>query len=230
MSAGRVLFVGCGPGAADLLTLRAVRALEVADVVVWSGSLIAREAIAGPMRDGSEIVEWPPATQRDIEAIYDRARDEDLIVVRLKGGDPTLFGALGTDLAAVRERGLECEIVPGVSAAGASAAALRCEIATFEAPLLLTTASALSEGPRPGAVAVHGAGRDPQALQEALLRCGLPDSAACAVAIEVSRPAEMLLSCTLEELAETLDDAGRGLLTLVVAKPPGGLCEAQRTA
>ena len=221
MSTGRVLFVGCGPGAADLLTLRAVRALELADVIIWSPSLIAREAVAAHARPDSEIVEWPPATQRDIEAVYDRARAADLVVVRLKGGDPMLFGAMAADLAAVRDRGLACEIVPGVSAVGASAAALGREIATTDVPLLLVASSALCDRSDPCAVAAYGASRDPHALQEALLRRGLPRGTACAVAVEVSRPGETLLSCTLDELGETIEDMALGLLSLVVAIPSG---------
>ncbi|HEV2787707.1 MAG TPA: SAM-dependent methyltransferase, partial [Solirubrobacteraceae bacterium] len=71
MSGGRVLFVGCGPGAPDLLTVRAIRALETADIVIWSPSLLDRQALAGHTRPEAQIVEWPPATQRDVEAAFD---------------------------------------------------------------------------------------------------------------------------------------------------------------
>lgn len=80
MSTGRVLFVGCVPGAADLLTVRAVRALATADVVVWNASLLDRQSLAGHVRADAEIVEWPPATQRDVESTFDRARAEGLLV------------------------------------------------------------------------------------------------------------------------------------------------------
>ena len=218
MSRGRVLFVGCGPGAADLLTLRAVRALEAADVVVWSASLLGRDALAAHVTDGVEIVEWPPATLRDVLAVYDRALPDGLLVVRLKGGDPALFGALDPELGAVRERGLEWEIVPGVSALGASGAALGRELATPNSPLLLTDATALADAaPAACAVAVHGSGRDAAALQQALLARGLAPHASCAVAVEVSRRDEAVVACTLDELAETVEDIGRGVLTLVLA-------------
>jgi precorrin-4/cobalt-precorrin-4 C11-methyltransferase len=227
VSAGRVLFVGCGPGAADLLTLRAVRALQVADVVVWSSSLIERAAIADHTRSGCEIVEWPPATQHDIDAVYDRALADDLVVVRLKGGDPMLFGAMEPELSAVRERGLGCEVVPGISAAGAGAAALLAEIATPAAPLLLADAAALPHAVDPGsALAVHNAGRDAHALQRDLLALGLVETTPCDVAIEVSRRGEMLIPCALHELAETLEDMGRGVLTLVLVKPSTNVQES----
>lgn len=226
MSAGRVLFVGCGPGAADLLTLRAVHALQAADVVIWNASLLEREVVCGHMRPDAELVSWPPATRRDIDAVYDRALADDLVVVRLKGGDPTLFGGMESELASIRERGLACQVVPGVSAVGAAAAALRREVATPTSPLLLADAAALAgAGDRRRAVAVHGAGRDPRALQRDLLALGLPAQTRCDVAIEVSRRDEMLLSCPLGELAETVGDMALGLLTLVLALPPGSTLE-----
>lgn len=220
MSGGRVLFVGCGPGAPDLLTLRAVDALAAADVIIWSASLIERRTVVAHARADAELVEWPPATQREIDAFYGRALAEGLVVVRLKGGDPMLFGAIEQELSAVRERGLDWEVVPGVSAVGASAAVLGWEIATPAAPLLLADAGALADASSAGStVAVHGASRAPRALQRDLLERGLPRSTSCAIAIEVSRRDELLVPCILDELAETLEDLGLGLLTLVLAAP-----------
>ena len=217
---GRVLFVGCGPGAADLLTLRAARALAEADVVVWSPSLLDRDALAAHARPDATIVRWPPATQREVLAAFDRAVADGLLVVRLKGGDPTLFGALEPELSAAHERGLATEIVPGVSALAASAATLGREVATAAAPLLLADAAVLSATPTvTGGVAVYGAGREPRALQRALLERGLAGSTPCTVAVEVSRRDETLVPCMLAELAETLDDVGRRALTLVLAQP-----------
>jgi precorrin-4/cobalt-precorrin-4 C11-methyltransferase len=221
LSAGRVLFVGCGPGAADLLTLRAVRAIESADAVIWNAAILDRDAIGALLHPAAELVAWPPATEQDIRAVYDRALAEELLVVRLKGGDPTLFGALEPELSAVRERGLPCEIVPGVSALGASTAALQREVATAGAPLLLVDARAVAASAAGRqAFAVHGASRDAVALQRDLLALGVPATAPCEVAIEVSRPGEMLVSCPLADLAETICDMGLGLLTLVLVDAP----------
>jgi precorrin-4/cobalt-precorrin-4 C11-methyltransferase len=222
LSAGRVLFVGCGPGAPDLLTVRAVRAIEEADIVIWNRGLLAAEALAAHVRPDAEIVEWPPATQRDVEAAYDRALAEDLVVVRLKGGDPTLFGALQPELSGVHARGLGCEIVPGISAVSAAGAALGCGLPSSAGALLIVGAHTLTseddEAPRS---AVYGNPRDPLALQRALLGRGLTEQTPCTVAVELSRRDEMLVSCTLAELAETLEDIGRGVLMLVVADAPG---------
>lgn len=218
MSAGSVRFVGCGPGAADLLTMRAVRALATADIVIWNATLLDRQALSEHTRADAEILEWPPATRVDIERAFDRARAEELIVVRLKGGDPTLFGALEEELSAARERGLACDIVPGVSALSATEAALGSELAS-PAALLVVDAAALVDGvPEASAIAVYGASREPRAVQHALLARGLAGTAPCTLAIEVSRPDEMLVSCALEDLGETIEDMSVGLLSIVVAR------------
>lgn len=218
MTRAVVQFVGCGPGAADLLTLRAVDALRRADVVVWSPALLAREAVALHAGAAAELLAWPPATLADVLAVFDRARDEELRVVRLKGGDPALFGALEPEYAQARARGLRCEVIPGVSALGACAAALGRELATAAAPLLVTDEASLCEGRGgEGAIAVHGAGRRPAQLQRALLARGIAPSAPCAVAVELERRDAALLRCSLGELAETLTDHARGALALVVA-------------
>jgi len=223
---GRVLFVGCGPGAADLLTVRAVRALAAADIVIWNRSLLDREALSEHIRADAEIVEWPPATQEDIIAAFERALAEDLLVVRLKGGDPTLFGALEPELSAARRRGIACEIVPGITSLSAAAAAMGHEVAMRGAPLLLIDAAALDGPARAPGLAVYEVPRETAALAAALLVRGLPRSTGCTVAVEVSRRDEAVVSCKLEDLAETIDDFGRGSLTLVFADP----ADARRSA
>ena len=113
---GRVSFVGAGPGAADLLTLRAARVLGEADVVVWARCLVdPGGARARPARRRARS---PPTTRRSTTcvAIYARAAAEGLRVARVHSGDPTLYGTLHEQLGACRALGLEVEIVPGVSA------------------------------------------------------------------------------------------------------------------
>ena len=226
MSAGRVLFAGCGPGAADLLTVRAVRALQAADVVIWNASLLAREDLDAHIRPEAEVVAWPPATQRDIFDAFERALAEDLLVVRLKGGDPTLFGELEPELSAARGLGLACELVPGVSAGGAAAATLGCELGRRGAPLLLVHLADLADPAVQPALAIYGIGRDPRALQRALVQRGLPAEAPCCVAIDLSRRAETVVTCPLGELAETIEDVGRGPMMLVLVGGSDGAAGA----
>jgi precorrin-4/cobalt-precorrin-4 C11-methyltransferase len=209
---GRVAFVGCGPGAADLMTLRAARLIARADIVVWGRPLLEETAVREHARPDAELIAWPPATQRDVEAAYDRARDEGLLVARLKSGDPALLGELAVDLAAVRERGLEHEIVPGVSAVGAAAAALGVELAAT-GPLVV--AAPQRDGDE--TVTMLMAGRDPAAVAAAFAGRGLAPDAPCAIVHRVTWPGQLVAHCPLAELAETLADLALDGLTLVLS-------------
>lgn len=123
---GRVTLVGAGPGAADLLTLRAARALAAAEVVVHDRlvsdevlGLIpasARRVYVGKRKSAHAL------PQADIDALLVALAQQGLNVVRLKGGDPFVFGRGGEELLACRAAGVPCEVVPGISAAFAAAA------------------------------------------------------------------------------------------------------------
>jgi precorrin-4/cobalt-precorrin-4 C11-methyltransferase len=214
---GRVVFVGCGPGAADLLTLRAVRAIAGADVVVWGRPLLPEAVVREHARPGAEVVAWPPATMQDVLAVYARARDEGLVVARLKSGDPGHLGEMAEELAAVRELGLPHEVVPGVTAAAAAGAAVGIELATPGRPLLHLAAADAAARPEP-ALAVYGAGHDPAAVVAGLRARGVAGDAACLVAIGIGWPDEAVVGARLDEVEEVVADLGRGSLAIVVVR------------
>ena len=128
---GKVYLVGAGPGAPDLLTLRAARLLEAADIVlhdalVHPGTLaLARRArfIDVGKRYGKVSTD-----QRFINRALVEAARGHAIVVRLKGGDPMLFGRAQEEIDALQAAGIECEVVPGVTAALAAAASLKTSL------------------------------------------------------------------------------------------------------
>jgi uroporphyrin-III C-methyltransferase/precorrin-2 dehydrogenase/sirohydrochlorin ferrochelatase len=123
---GRVLLVGAGPGSTDLLTLRAQRALGAADVIVHD-DLVPDDVIAMGRRDAERIAVGKrkgrhSVAQADIDALLVARAQAGQIVVRLKAGDPLIFGRAGEEIAALRAAGVDYEIVPGVTAALAAAA------------------------------------------------------------------------------------------------------------
>jgi len=125
---GRVYLVGAGPGDPELLTLKAVRLLESADVVLHD-SLVSREVLerissAADIVDVGKRCGRKLLTQDEINALLVSYAVSHDVVVRLKGGDPSIFGRAGEELQALREARVEYEVVPGVTAAlGAAAAA-----------------------------------------------------------------------------------------------------------
>jgi uroporphyrin-III C-methyltransferase / precorrin-2 dehydrogenase / sirohydrochlorin ferrochelatase len=125
-SAGRVVIVGAGPGDPGLLTLKALRALETADVVLYD-RLVADDILALARRDAERIdvgkcSAGRAARQEDINARMIAEAGSGRVVVRLKGGDPFIFGRGGEELEALAAAGIAYEVVPGVTAASACAA------------------------------------------------------------------------------------------------------------
>jgi uroporphyrin-III C-methyltransferase len=122
---GKVIFIGAGPGAADLITLRGARLLATADVVLY-------DALTDPaLRQHAPNARWlhvgkrgfcDSTGQATINALLVKHALESQTVVRLKGGDPSIFGRLEVDLRALAEHGIETEVVPGVTSAVAAAA------------------------------------------------------------------------------------------------------------
>jgi uroporphyrin-III C-methyltransferase len=125
---GKVIFIGAGPGAADLITLRGTRLLEQADVVLFD-ALTDRA-----LREFAPDARWIDVGKRGfcdstgqaaINALLVKHALEGRTVVRLKGGDPSVFGRLEEELEALAGAGIACEVVPGVTAAIAAAAATK---------------------------------------------------------------------------------------------------------
>ena len=223
-SDGKVWLVGAGPGDPDLLTRRAERVLRLAEVVVYDrlvgdGVLAlaapgARKLYVGKRKSSHSV---PQADLNDLLVALAR---EGLQVVRLKGGDPFMFGRGGEELAACRAAGVDCEVVPGVSAALAAAAACG-------APLTHRgLAQAVTFVTGHAAVGVDGTASEPELDWAALARpnqtvvvyMGLstaPTIAARLIAAgrapstpvllvqDASRPEERRALCTLASLPET---------------------------
>lgn len=123
---GKVVFIGAGPGSADLITVRGAQRLASADVVLF-------DALTDPaLREHAPHAQWIDVGKRGfssdstgqdrINALLVEQAQRAHVVARLKGGDPSLFGRLEEELMALQAAGIECEVVPGVSAALAAAA------------------------------------------------------------------------------------------------------------
>ena len=129
---GSVALVGAGPGDPELLTLKAVRALQSADVVLYD-DLVLPGSVALARREAQRLNVGkrgykPSCTQEDITALLVNLAREGKRVVRLKGGDPMIFGRAGEEIAALKAAGVDVEVIPGVTAAAAAAASLQTSL------------------------------------------------------------------------------------------------------
>lgn len=230
---GKVWFVGAGPGAEDLLTLRGARVLSEADVVVWAASLVNREVLRH-VRPGAEIVESSGLPLERMRGIYARAAREGLAVARVHSGDPGLYGAVQEQIELCEELGLEWEMVPGVSSLGAAAAALGRELTVPEVSqsVILTRRAhrtPMPEGESIAGFAAHGttmaiflSAARPRELQRELLEGGYGPDTPCAVVYRASWPDEAVIRCRLKELARSIREAGITRTALILVGPALG--------
>ncbi|SBW23228.1 precorrin-4 C(11)-methyltransferase [Candidatus Protofrankia californiensis] len=228
---GRVTFVGAGPGAADLLTLRGARVIGEADVVIWASSLVHPDVLTHA-RDDAEIVDSAGLPLEGVREIYRRAAGAGLAVARIHSGDPALWGALQEQLEICAELGLATDIVPGVSSFTAAAAAVGRELTIPQvAQSVILTRLAGGKTPMPpgeevARFASHGttmalflsAARSGQ-LQTELTDGGYPPDTPCVVAYRVSWPDELIVRCALAELAATIREHKLWKHTLVLVGP-----------
>ena len=221
---GLISLVGAGPGDPDLLTLRAARRLAAADVVVYD-RLVGPGVLALVRDDARKLYVGKRKSrhsvpQEDVNRLLVALARQGLNVVRLKGGDPFLFGRGGEEMLAAREAGLECDIVPGVSAGLAASAALQAPITHrgLAQAVTFVTGHAAS-GAEPDldwpslartnhTVVVYMGVSTAAGLSARLIGAGRAASTPVAVAQNVSRPDETRHLTTLaglSALAETLD-------------------------
>ena len=228
---GRVFFVGAGPGAPDLLTFRGANAIATADIVIWASSLVHPDVL-DHARPGAEIVDSARLPMEGVLPYYQRAAQQKLTVARVHSGDPSLWGAIQEQLEQCAALNLGTEIVPGVSSFTAVAARLCRELTIPEVAqsVILTRLGGgktpMPPGERVVEFARHGttmalflsAARSAQ-LQDELLAGGYPPDTPCVVAFQVTWPDELIVQCTLKDLAATIRERKLWKHTLVLVGP-----------
>lgn len=217
--AGRVEFVGAGPGDPELLTLKARRALDTADVVIHD-RLISSEILELARREANLIAAGkegfgPSVAQEDINALIVEHARAGAHVVRLKSGDPTVFGRLDEEIEAVEAEGIEWSVVPGITAASAAVASagqsltrrgrnsdLRFLTGHDMAGFAEHDWQALA---RPGAVAaIYMAKRGARFVQGRLMMHGASAETPVTIVENASRADERVIAARLGTLSEDL--------------------------
>ena len=233
--AGIVYLVGAGPGAADLLTLRAQRLLGEADVIVHD-RLVTPEVIDMARRDAERILVGKQRAnhtmpQEDINDLLVKLGREGKKVIRLKGGDPFIFGRGGEEAEALAAAGIPCEVVPGITAALACAAGARIPLTHRDATQTVTFATGHQRpGPdgnnaldldfhllaRGGTLAIYMGLNALPALRDGLLAAGLDPKTPAALIERGGRPEQRTLRGTLDELVAAAQTWTTGGPTLAI--------------
>lgn len=227
----KIWFVGAGPGAADLLTVRAVRAIEDADVVIWAASLV-HEDVLQYARPGAEVVDSAQLALEGVRPLYERAARDGLVVARIHSGDPALWGAVQEQREVCDELGVAHETIPGVSAFSAVAALVDRELTVPEvAQSVVLTRLEGGKTPMPEREKVRefarigttmavflSAARSGQ-LQTELLAGGYPADTPCVVAYAATWPDELVVRCRLDDLTACCKEHKLWKHTLVLVGP-----------
>jgi uroporphyrin-III C-methyltransferase len=225
MSSGRVVFIGAGPGAADLITVRGARRLGEADVVLF-------DALTDPgLRALAPQARWLDVGKRGFGAATRQTTIDAMLVslarchrtvVRLKGGDPSIFGRLEEELQALAAAGFECEVVPGVTAACAAAAETKRPLTRRGRGRSVSLTTSMTEEGRPqdgrhaDTEVFYMAGRQLGALARELRSAGWPADTPISVVSRAGWPDCLSSAHSLADLAAaSVIHAGRP--TVVIA-------------
>lgn len=234
-TAGRVVFVGAGPGQADLITLRGAERLRAADVVLFDSLAdpalralaptarwidVGKRGFTGVQHAGPDARE--NAGQDAINALLVKHASEGRCVVRLKGGDPSVFGRLEDELEALARAGIACEVVPGVTAALAAAASMQRPLTRRGTgrSVALTTAMTsdvgLGAGRHADTESFYMAGKQLAALSRRLLEGGWPDATPALVVSRAGWPDEIATEHSIATLGDaTVLHSGRPTIVTV---------------
>lgn len=230
-----ISFVGAGPGAADLITLRGRDRLAAAEVVVWASSLVPEEVLEHA-RPEAEVHDAAGMTLEDVLAVYAAASGR--AIVRLHSGDPAVYGAVQEQVDWCLANGRDFEIVPGVSSLGAAAAVLGREltIPRVAQSVVITRLAGRTSASMPAresvaGFAAHGAtmavflsAARPQELQDALLSPASaygPDTPA-AVVVRATWPDQQVVRTTVGSVAGDLSATGVRTTAVVLVGPALG--------
>ena len=208
-----IQFVGAGPGAEDLITVRGAKLLEQADVVVYAGSLVNPAHLART-KQGCQIYDSASMTLEQVMDVMIPAAQEGKLVVRLHTGDPSIYGAIREQMDVLDEQGIAYDVCPGVSSFCGAAAALKAEytLPNVSQSVILTRMEGRTPVPEKEqieAFAAHGAtmviflsAGQLARLSERLIAGGYAPDTPAAIVYKATWPDEKVVRTTVADLAE----------------------------
>ena len=211
-----VHFVGAGPGAKDLITLRGKKLMEEADVIIYAGSLVNPQLLEYAP-DHCSIHDSKDLNLEEVIAIMREAESQGKNTVRLHTGDPSIYGAIREQMDVLEELGIAYDVTPGVSSFCGAAAALKMEytLPGISQSVIITRMDGRTKVPERESVealASHGAtmvfflsSSDSGRLSERLINAGLSSDTPCAVVYKATWDDEKSFVCSLKSLAGTME-------------------------
>lgn len=228
-----VHFVGAGPGACDLITVRGMNRIREADVIIYAGSLVNPELLSYAKVD-CEIYNSAHMTLDEVVAVMREAEAAGKGTVRLHTGDPSVYGAIREQMDLLDECGIAYDVCPGVSAVFGAAASLACEytLPDVTQTLILTRAEGKTPVPekenlrslaahRASLVLYLSSGLARKVRQELLLG-GYAEDTPVAVVYKATWPEEKIIRTTLAKLPEDMEAAGITKTALIIVSPALG--------
>ena len=225
----KVYFVGAGPGDPELLTLKARRLLEKSPVCIYAGSLISPEVIS-LIPEKTEKHDSAKLSLPEVMNIIKDAQNQDEDVVRLHTGDPSIYSAIGEQISELDKIGIAWEVVPGVSAFQATAAALGWELTVPEVTQSIVLTRTPGRTPMPEKESLEAFAQTGAALCLFLSAHGIAGHAKilaehygrtcpAAVVYHASWPDEQVISGTLADIGEKTTAAGITKTALFIIRP-----------
>lgn len=222
-----VYFVGAGTGAVDLITVRGMRLLEKADVIIYAGSLVNPELLQYAKRD-CEIYDSAKLTLEEVLIVMQKAEAEGKITVRLHTGEPSIYGAVREQMDELDRLGISYESCPGVSACFGAAASLNLEytLPGISQSLIITRMEGRTKVPEKESIESFAAHQASMAiylstgmlkeLSERLVAGGYRKETPVALVYKATWPEEEAYICTIETLYDTAKEHGITKTALVL--------------
>ena len=207
-------FVGAGSGAEDLITVRGARLLAEADVVIYAGSLVNKALLNGT-KPGCALHDSAYMTLEEVVAVMERAEREGWMTVRLHTGDPSIYGAIREQMDELARRGIDYDVVPGVSSLCGAAAALKAEYTLPGVSQTVIITRMAGRTPVPERESLRALARSGSTmviflsmslipeLTEELLQGAYTADTPAAIVYKATWPDERVFRCTVGTLGET---------------------------
>lgn len=222
-----VHFVGAGSGAVDLITVRGMKLLSQADVVIYAGSLVNPELL-NYCKEGCEIFNSATMTLEQVVEEIRKAEQAGKTTVRLHTGDSSIYGAVREQFDELDKLGIGYDVCPGVSAFCGAAASLKAEytLPDVSQTVIITRTAGRTEVPKKqeiASLATHGATMVlflstglTEKLQSELLKGGYPGATPVAVVYKATWPEEKIFRCTVDTLHKTVTENGLTKTSLII--------------